>query len=88
MVTVNIHELKAHLSSFVDRVEQGEVIVLCRHNKPVAELRPIFKEIKQKTRVPGLLKGKFQWELDAFAPMTPQEVAEFDRDQVLPKNSG
>jgi antitoxin (DNA-binding transcriptional repressor) of toxin-antitoxin stability system len=41
MKMVNIHVIKARLSEYVDMVERGETIVLCRRNRPVAELRAI-----------------------------------------------
>jgi prevent-host-death family protein len=41
MLQVNVLEAKTHLSRYLDAAENGEVVVLCRHNKPVAELRPI-----------------------------------------------
>ena len=41
MIRVNIQEAKTHLSRYLHAVENGEVVVLCRHNKPVAELRSI-----------------------------------------------
>lgn len=41
MAKVNIRELKANLSHFVERAQAGETIVVARHNEPVAELRPI-----------------------------------------------
>ena len=43
MLKVNIAEAKAHFSHFVDCAENGETIVLCRRNVPVAEIRPIPK---------------------------------------------
>lgn len=41
MIQVNVQEAKTHLSRYLDAAENGEVVVLCRHNKPVAELRSI-----------------------------------------------
>lgn len=41
MIRVNIAEAKTHLSRFLERVAQGETIVLCRRNVPVAEIRPL-----------------------------------------------
>ncbi|MBI3208551.1 MAG: type II toxin-antitoxin system prevent-host-death family antitoxin [Candidatus Solibacter usitatus] len=61
---------KTHLSRYIDRVENGEVIIVCRHNQPVAELRPIEPMPAVPARVAGLLEGKIHWEPDAFAPMT------------------
>ena len=42
MLMVNIFEIKAKLSEYLDRVAAGERILICRHNKPVAELRRIY----------------------------------------------
>ncbi len=38
MITAEIEEVERHLSSYTDPVENGEVIVVCRDNRPVAEL--------------------------------------------------
>jgi prevent-host-death family protein len=84
MIKVNIREAKTHLSRYLDRVEEGDVVVLCRHNQPVAELRAIESSRAHAGRVAGLLKGRVQWEPDAFAPITAEELAEFDRAPILP----
>jgi prevent-host-death family protein len=39
--TVNIHAAKTQLSQLVARAEKGEVIVLARNGKPVAQLGPM-----------------------------------------------
>ena len=76
---VNIQDAKTHFSQYIERVEGGEIIVVCRHNKAVAELRPIQKpQGKKKARVAGVLKGKIQWTEDCFAPMTDDELALFE----------
>lgn len=41
MQAINVHEAKTHLSSYLAEVEQGERVVICRRNKPIAELRPV-----------------------------------------------
>lgn len=84
MTRVNIQDAKTHLSRYIDRVEQGEVIIVCRHNRPVAELRAIETSLARPARVAGLLKGRIHWEPDAFAPMTAEELAEFDAAPVFP----
>lgn len=43
MIRVNIADAKTHLSRYVERAEDGETIVLCRRNVPVAEIRPLPK---------------------------------------------
>ena len=85
MTKVNIQEARTHLSRYVRRVEHGEVIVLFRHNQPVAELRAVETALPRPGRVAGLLKGQVHWEPGAFAPMTDEEVAEFDRASVYPQ---
>ncbi len=38
MVTVGAYEAKTQLSALLDKVEQGEEVVITRHGKPVARL--------------------------------------------------
>jgi antitoxin (DNA-binding transcriptional repressor) of toxin-antitoxin stability system len=84
MITVNIQEAKTHLSRYVERVEKGEVVVVCRHNQPVAELRAIETPAVRPPRIAGLLKGQVHWDPDAFASMNDDELAEFDGAPVFP----
>lgn len=44
MTEVTIRELRNHGGDVVDRVAQGEQIVITRAGKPVAELRPIGRQ--------------------------------------------
>jgi antitoxin (DNA-binding transcriptional repressor) of toxin-antitoxin stability system len=40
MITINTHEAKTQLSALLTAVqERGEVVLICRNGKPVAELR-------------------------------------------------
>ena len=39
MKTVNTHEAKTHLSRILEEVESGEVYIISRNGKPIAELR-------------------------------------------------
>lgn len=88
MTKVNIQEARTHLSRYIERVAQGDVIIVCRHNQPVAELRAVEKSEARRPRVPGLLKGQVHWEADAFAPMTAEELAEFDGGPLFPETRG
>ena len=38
MITVNIHEAKTHLSKLLERVMNGEEIVIAKAGKPIARL--------------------------------------------------
>ena len=58
MRRINIADAKAHLSQYVDSVERGETIVLCRRNVPVAEIRPMPQPLTEPRPVgiyPGLV---------------------------------
>jgi prevent-host-death family protein len=71
MTRVNVQEAKTHLSQYLDRVEAGETIVLCRHNRPIAEVRPI-----NTTRPPrrfGIDQGKFEIPPEFFEPL-PDDI--------------
>ncbi|HAO32071.1 MAG: type II toxin-antitoxin system Phd/YefM family antitoxin [Candidatus Competibacteraceae bacterium] len=43
MIKLNIHEAKTHLSRYLPALEQGETILLCKRNIPIAEIRPLPK---------------------------------------------
>lgn len=43
MIRINIAEAKANLSRYVASVEDGETILICRRNMPVAEIRPVTR---------------------------------------------
>jgi prevent-host-death family protein len=70
MKTVNVHEAKTHLSRLLERVAEGEEIVIARAGKPVAKLVPLRTE----RRRPGSLKGKIRVRADFDEPL-PDEIA-------------
>jgi antitoxin (DNA-binding transcriptional repressor) of toxin-antitoxin stability system len=41
MIMVNIFEAKAKLSEYLEAVGQGERVVICNRNRPIAELRAL-----------------------------------------------
>ena len=43
MMRLNISDAKTHLSKYLERVERGETILLCRRNLPIAEIRPLTR---------------------------------------------
>jgi prevent-host-death family protein len=57
-MNVNLNEVKAQLSKYVELVEAGETVVICKRNIPVAEIRPIHKQKRQKP-VLGSAAGTF-----------------------------
>ncbi len=72
MIKLNIHEAKTHLSRYLARLEKGETIVLCRRNRPIAEIRAIPAAPK-KPRPLGLAKGTVKIAPSFFEPL-PDEL--------------
>jgi len=38
---MNINEIKTHFSSCLTKVSNGETVIVCKRNVPIAEIRPI-----------------------------------------------
>lgn len=76
MIRLNMHEAKTHLSKYLAKLKQGEVIVLCRRNTPVAEIRPI-PGARRKPRPIGLAKG-FEVPPSFFEPLPEDVLASFE----------
>ena len=72
MIRLNIHEAKTHLSRYLPLLEQGETIILCKRNVPIAEIKPIEKR-RTKPRELGFAKGQFEV-TDAFFEPLPEEL--------------
>ena len=60
---VTVTEAKTQLSSLIERVIDGEEIVICRGKRPVAKI--IAYTAEPKPRKPGDLRGKI-WMSDDF----------------------
>lgn len=56
MIKINTAEAKTRLSYYLERVEEGETVVVCRRNIPVAEIRPLPKRPAEQRRV-GIDRG-------------------------------
>lgn len=42
MTTLSIHQVKTHLSSLINAIENtGETVIIAKHGRPVAELVPV-----------------------------------------------
>ena len=73
MTMVNTHEAKTHLSRLLERVAEGEEIVIGKAGKPVAKLVP-YHETK-KPRKLGAWKGKVRLAPDWNSEETNEEIA-------------
>ena len=71
---INVHEAKTHLSRILDRVHQGEEIVLAKAGKPYVKLVPV-RPVKR--RRPGFLKGRVTAAF--FEPLPEEELGPWER---------
>ncbi len=51
MQTVGAFDAKTHFSALLDKVEDGEQIIITKHGRPVAKLIPIVSVDREKTRL-------------------------------------
>jgi prevent-host-death family protein len=82
MIMVNIHEAKAKLSEYLEAVARGERVMICKRNRPVAELRAV-EEKQTEPRPVGLGKGKVTIPPSFFEPM-PEFVDAFYNSKIFP----
>jgi prevent-host-death family protein len=68
MTIFNIHEAKTHFSKLLERVQNGEEVVIAKAGKPVARILPFITD-DHSTRVPGIDKGKLIIKPDFDAPL-------------------
>ena len=76
MVMVNIHQLKANPIHFINLAVQGEEVVLCKHNKALAEIRPLQK--KRPPFVFGWAKGQVKMLPGFDDPITEKDLGILD----------
>tara|TARA_B100000315_G_C14394502_1_gene503596 strand:- start:383 stop:619 length:237 start_codon:yes stop_codon:yes gene_type:complete len=68
---VNVSEAKAHFSNLLERVRQGEEIIVAKAGKPVARLLPLKGWAARRT--PGSARGKFTMS-DDFNAQLPDDL--------------
>ncbi len=77
MMRLNVHEAKTHLSRYLDRVQGGETIVLCRRNVPIAEIRPLSQPLDEPRPV-GLDRGRLRLTRSFFEPLPDEIIDSFE----------
>ncbi|SPE59251.1 Prevent-host-death protein [Verrucomicrobia bacterium] len=74
MITVNTHEAKSKLSKLLAAVEEkGEVVLICRNGKPVAEMKAIKTPIRNRLKPQPDLKVTLAPGYDPMEPLTEDE---------------
>ena len=76
VIRINIAEAKAHFSRYIEAVERGETVIVCRRNVPVAEIRPLLQVSRQRRPV-GIDRG-MQVSASFFDPLPDDLLAAFE----------
>ena len=76
--TISVDALQADFAACLRRVEAGERLVVTRHGRPVAEIRPADATPARK-RPFGLAKGQFVVPDDFDAPLPDDVIEDFYR---------
>ncbi len=71
MTIYNIHEAKTHFSKLLERVLNGEEVIIAKAGKPVARILPVVTDVSP--RKPGNDAGKI-----IIAPDFDDPLEEFD----------
>ena len=83
MIKANIFEVKARLSELLARVEHGETVVICKRNRPLAELRRIASA-RTESRPIGGLEGAIEILPSFFDPLPDELLDSFDGGRLFP----
>jgi prevent-host-death family protein len=83
MIMVNIHQLKARLSEFLEHVKRGERVVICHRNQPIAEMVPLEQKRSAPRPIGG---GPYQYDVPDtfFEPMPEDFLTAVESGPVFP----
>jgi prevent-host-death family protein len=82
MKKLNLHEVKTQFSKYIELVEAGETVIVCKRNVPVAEIRPIARKVKKIPEL-GWAEGTFTVP-EGFKEMSEEELAQWEGDKDDP----
>ncbi len=77
MKSVTVHEAKTHLSKLVAAVREGEEVIVCRGQEPVARIVPLRSRPRARPRVGEVTSAPVSYTEDCFLPVTDEEAAEW-----------
>lgn len=70
----NVGELKNSLSEYLNEVEKGEEVLICKRNIPFAKIVPLAQEKKPNRSKAGSLAGT----VEILGPVTGPSIPEED----------
>jgi antitoxin (DNA-binding transcriptional repressor) of toxin-antitoxin stability system len=72
MTQVSIDDIQRDVSTYLQRVEAGETLVILRAGRPIAEVKPVVPRV-ETLRPFGLCAGEFTVPDDFDAPL-PEDI--------------
>lgn len=82
--SIGLFEAKTHLSELVARAEQGEEVVITRHNRPVAKLVPFAPappiDMQRRLQAVKRLQALGATVAARGGPLTREEIGEWIRE--------
>jgi len=76
LIKLNIQEAKTHLSRYLEKLKKGEIILLCKRNKAIVEIRPLLGKFHRKRPI-GLAKSQFTIPKEFFDPLPENFIQAF-----------
>lgn len=74
MKSVTVHEAKTTLSKLLAATAQGEEIIVCKGDQPVAKLIPLRPPVRPRPRVGEITSRPVKYSEDCFAPLSDEDV--------------
>lgn len=74
MKKVTIHEAKTHLSRLLVAVSEGDELVVCKGDQPVARLVPYRRTRRSRPKVGEITSQPVAYTEDCFAPLSEDEL--------------
>jgi prevent-host-death family protein len=71
MIEIGVYEAKARFSELLDKVEQGETVVVTRHGRPIARL--VADEAARRAKVRETIEQMLE-RRKTVAPVTTEEI--------------
>lgn len=84
MKSANIADIKNNFSKFISLVENGEAVVICKRNVPIARIVPIGDEPRTNQTRLGLGAGTVDILDDLTDPMMPEKSWQMLTDEDSP----
>jgi prevent-host-death family protein len=84
MLMVNIADMKAKLSEYLEAASRGERVLICNRNKPIAELRAVEQPPAQARDLSPMFPGQVFLTDGFFEPMTSDDLREWYDTPVFP----